>query len=142
MSTRRLTPHSRRDEGPKFGATRGKGAGGSSGIRGPTLPWGWATGAKAQAAGRGAVSVGARKGMQMAVCFGRVYSSRRLGTWTVMDGWALLPTQRGGEPREAALTLPRSQSPPSIRGSPCGQGLGAPCNVGIFAPAAVTMPGT
>ena len=80
--------------------------------------------------------------MQTAVCFGRVYPSCRLGTWTVMDGWALLPTQSGGEPREAALTLPRRQSPPRIRGSPCGQELGAPCNVGIFAPAAVTMPGT
>lgn len=71
---------------------------GSSAIRGPPFLGIRETGQgywlELQAAGRGAVSVGARKGMQT-VCFGRVYSSRRLGTWTIMDGWALLPTQSG-----------------------------------------------
>lgn len=107
---------------------RASGAHPSLGIKGRPVK---ATGSKAQAAGSGAVSVRARKGMQTAVCFGSVYSSRRLGTWTVMDGWALLPTQSGGEPREVAPILPRLQSPPRTRGSPCGQGLNAPCNVGI-----------
>ena len=93
---------------------RASGAHPSLGIKGIPAK---STGSKAQAAGRGAVSVGARKGMQKAVCFERVYSSRRLDTWTVMDGWALLPTQSGGEPREMAPILPRLQSPPGTRGS-------------------------
>ena len=93
---------------------RASGAHPSLGIQGRPVK---ATGSKAQAAGRGAVSVGARKGMQTAVCFGRVYSSRPLGTWTVMNGWALLPIQSSGEPREMAPILPRLQSPPGPRGS-------------------------
>lgn len=54
-----------------------------------------ATGSKAQAAGRGAVSVGARKGMQTAVCFEECIP---VAVWVLGPLWTVGPcysTQSG-----------------------------------------------